>query len=174
MSGASAHPPLVVWRIAARRYRQALFSGEGTLRHGGRWLPPGCRVIYCAENLALALLEYRVNYPLPDMPPLVAASLTLPGTLKIQAPSVAKLPRGWFHPEQPAACRELGAQWWREGKSAVLKLPSAIVRREYNYLINTEHPDFARCKIGPIETLPADPRLKLAPRRRPTKPATGK
>lgn len=150
---------ITAWRIAARRYQRAIFSGEGTLKYGGRWLPPGCRAIYAAESIALALLEYRVNYPLPDLPPLVVAAVTVPSAVKLLTPEGSRLPRGWHNLRQPARCFELGRRWYEDGKYAVLKIPSAIVRREYNYLINTQHPDFKRLVLGKPQALPVDARL---------------
>ncbi|HMP94283.1 MAG TPA: RES family NAD+ phosphorylase, partial [Phnomibacter sp.] len=47
---------MVVYRIAACSYINDL-SGEGAYLHGGRWNSPGTRLLYTAENPALAMLE---------------------------------------------------------------------------------------------------------------------
>jgi RES domain-containing protein len=41
----------------------------------------------------------------------------------------------------------------------VLKLPSAVVPSEFNYLLNPAHPDFGRISIGKPQVFKADPRL---------------
>jgi RES domain-containing protein len=41
----------------------------------------------------------------------------------------------------------------------VLAVPSAIVPRETNYLLNPAHPDFRRLRIGRPEPFSLDPRM---------------
>jgi len=41
----------------------------------------------------------------------------------------------------------------------VLKLPSAVVPSEFNYLLNPAHPDFGAIRIGEPQVFKADPRL---------------
>lgn len=57
----------------------------------------------------------------------------------------------------------LGDKWIREGKTAVLKVPSAIIELEYNYLLNPEHPAFSKIEIAKISKFTFDPRLKANP-----------
>ena len=59
--------------------------------------------------------------------------------------------------------QEIGDKWLREGKSAILKVPSAIIDLEYNYLINPDHPDFSKVKIANVSKFTFDPRLKANP-----------
>jgi RES domain-containing protein len=42
----------------------------------------------------------------------------------------------------------------------VLKVPSAIIASEANYLINTSHPDFEQVKLLGTEDFVFDPRIK--------------
>ncbi|WP_461041930.1 RES family NAD+ phosphorylase [Spirosoma harenae] len=41
-----------------------------------------------------------------------------------------------------ATLQSTGSSWYTNQESLLLKVPSAIIIYEYNYLINTEHPDF--------------------------------
>lgn len=43
--------------------------------------------------------------------------------------------------------------------SAVLAVPSVIIPQETNYLLNPQHPDFKKIKIGKPEDFGFDPRL---------------
>jgi RES domain-containing protein len=45
-------------------------------------------------------------------------------------------------------------------QTAVLKVPSAIIDLEYNYLLNPAHPDFEKIKIRSVNKFTFDPRLK--------------
>jgi RES domain-containing protein len=56
----------------------------------------------------------------------------------------------------------LGDRWLTDAPSAALRVPSALVPAEWNYLLNPRHPDFARIRIGTPEAVPVDPRLMRA------------
>jgi RES domain-containing protein len=40
-----------------------------------------------------------------------------------------------------------GGEWLERGETAVLKVPSAIVTEEWNYLLNPLHMDFRKCRM---------------------------
>jgi RES domain-containing protein len=45
----------------------------------------------------------------------------------------------------------LGTVWIKQKISAVLRVPSVVIPRESNYMLNPEHPDFSRIVIeGPL------------------------
>jgi RES domain-containing protein len=45
-------------------------------------------------------------------------------------------------------------------ETAVLKVPSSIITKEHNYLINQNHRDFKYIKLIAIEDFDFDPRIK--------------
>lgn len=51
----------VVWRLERSLYASAWDLGEGAFQVGGRWSPPGRRVIYCALDPSTAILEVAVH-----------------------------------------------------------------------------------------------------------------
>jgi RES domain-containing protein len=53
----------------------------------------------------------------------------------------------------------LGDEWVREGRSAVLRVPSVVVPHEPNYVLNPAHPGFGEIWIGTPEPVPFDVRL---------------
>jgi RES domain-containing protein len=55
--------------------------------------------------------------------------------------------------------RNLAMNCEHSGRSAVLKLPSAVVPEEFNYLLNPAHPDFGKIRIAKPRAFKADPRL---------------
>ena len=57
------------------------------------------------------------------------------------------LPKDWMQEPSPPSLQQLGGDWVKSGASVILAVPSVIVPRELNYLINPRHPDFARLKI---------------------------
>ena len=70
-----------------------------------------------------------------------------------------RLPAGWRSYPAPPGLRGIGDDWVRGASSVVLEVPSAVVERESNYLINPEHPDFVSVNVGDAEPFEFDPRL---------------
>jgi RES domain-containing protein len=70
------------------------------------------------------------------------------------------LPTYWFDFQQYSACQILGNAWLRAGESAVLRVSSAIIADEWNYLLNPAHPDFQRIQLTRSDSFIFDPRIK--------------
>ena len=73
--------------------------------------------------------------------------------------SPADLPEGWDAFPHPPATQEIGTRWLREGRSAALQVPSAVVPHAANVLINPAHPDVADLTAGGPDPFDWDPRL---------------
>jgi RES domain-containing protein len=73
---------------------------------------------------------------------------------------VKKLPKGWNTQPPGPVSRNIGDQWIRSERSAVLALPSIIVPLERTFLLNPKHCDFAKIKIKEIGSFALDPRLR--------------
>ena len=70
-----------------------------------------------------------------------------------------KLPNDWnFFPENTAT-QKMGDELIRLNEFAVIKVPSAVVKGEFNYLVNPHHPDFNTIKIISQEDFPFDKRI---------------
>lgn len=154
---------LEVFRIVTHRRVADAFSGEGARVYGGRWNPKGISVVYTASSRALAILEMLVqDRPLRARYAIMAARL--PSTVRIERVSAAALPDTWATALPADELRAVGADWIKRAKTAVLRVPSAVVPSEFNYLLNPAHPEFNRIKQWPVETLNTDHRLfqKLA------------
>jgi RES domain-containing protein len=137
------------WRIVSARKKASALDGIGAARNAGRWNPLGVRVVYCAESLALAVLEIRVHLPIQNQPTdtFVGLELEIAGNA-IECPAASDLPSGWQ--QTPASstedtpARRFGAQWITQGRSVCIQLPSAIVPSESIFLLNPLHPGFAK------------------------------
>ncbi|MEI6898964.1 MAG: RES family NAD+ phosphorylase, partial [Bacteroidota bacterium] len=68
-------------------------------------------------------------------------------------------PPGWENPLQLNLSQEIGSCWYSSGRSPVLKVPSALVAKENNFVIHTLHPDFINIKIFAIEDFYFDSRF---------------
>ena len=56
----------------------------------------------------------------------------------------------------------IGDRWLAGRETAILKVPSAIIDLEYNYLLNPAHPDFDQIKIAVVKPFTFDSRLKTS------------
>jgi RES domain-containing protein len=92
------------------------------------------------------------------LPAYALIEVTVPERL-ITAVDVAALPSDWRQYPSPSDLRVIGDGWLDMKTSAVLKVPSALVAVEYNYVMNPEHPDFALITTGAPLSFPLDPRL---------------
>ena len=147
------------WRISKTRYATSTLDGEGARHNGGRWNSVGTRVAYASESVALATLEVLVG--LQDTAILSSYSLTraeFPEDL-VEMLDRRTLPVTWNrYPPSPETQR-VGDLWVAQARSAVLKVPSAVVEAEHNYLLNPRHPQFGRVLVHAPEPFQLDPRL---------------
>ena len=69
------------------------------------------------------------------------------------------LPANWRTYPAPVSLEKIGDDWARTRASAVLRVPSAVIEREANYLLNPEHADFRLVKISRGKRFELDFRL---------------
>lgn len=138
----------------------AAFDGAGARQAGGRWNHRGVAVVYTSATLSLAALEYYVHLDPVDSPTdLVAIPADIPDTVARSEIGTDSLPPSWRDYPAPDDLAELGTAWVRAGSTAVLVVPSALVPRERNLLLNPAHPDFRRVRLGAPEPFSFDPRM---------------
>ncbi|HHV7525758.1 TPA: RES family NAD+ phosphorylase [Burkholderia orbicola] len=73
------------------------------------------------------------------------------------------MPRGWDGPALQAA-RRFGDAWLTESRTALLIVPSVVVRAEFNVLVNPAHPDAVRIVVAEPQPVMWDERLFVMPR----------
>jgi len=142
---------LEAWRIVKDKYADTAFTGEGAARTGGRWNTRGLRAVYTSGTRALAILETIVHLN-PPMPLYFKIFRITFNEKLVEELDRARLSNNWRALPAPPSTQFLGDQWLRQGRSAILKLPSIIVPEECNYLLNPIHRDFNQIEIG----LPSD------------------
>jgi len=149
-----------VYRLARLAFAANPFDGEGSYRFGGRWSSPGTRVVYTAEHLSLAMLEYLAHLDPNRLPEdLVVAQAEIPdGVTRISLRS-AELPADWARYPAPAELGGIGDRFVLEEKAAVLAVPSVLAPTEDNWLLNPAHPEFQQIRILPVEQFQYDRRL---------------
>jgi RES domain-containing protein len=152
----------LIWRIERRKHARSPFSGVGAKLNGGRWNSVGKSVVYSSATLSLAALEKLVHMQLRHFrkQDLVSFSAEILDTVLIEQKEETDLPQNWRSSElYHLELIQIGDEWLMSDRTAVLRVPSAIIPQEYNYLLNPAHPDFANIKIGAPEPFIFDKRL---------------
>lgn len=144
------------WRLVKTRHAATAFNGEGASIAGGRWNSQGVQVVYTSAFKSLAVLETLVH-----LNPQISLSYVIfqVGFEETMIEKLAERPREWQEMPAPRSVQGIGDLWVREGRSAVLEVPSTILPSESNFLINPNHPDFKKVVIGKPEPFAFDPRL---------------
>lgn len=132
-----------------------VWDGAGAALVGGRWNPPGVPVIYAAGTLSLAMLERLVQRR--NLRDTLLVEAEVPEHLAFED-LMAAPPAGWQALGSPEAAAA-GAAWARAGRTALLRVPSVLVPREANWVVNPRHPDAALIRASPPERLEWDGRF---------------
>ncbi len=149
-----------VWRLCQAAYAEKALTGEGGLYADGRWHLQGARVLYAAATLSLAALELLVRIDRALAPPdLAAVEIEIPGSVEVERVSFSKLPAGWDAYPTSATTQLLGMKWIAAGRTAVLEVPSAVIPRESNYVLNPTQPQFRRIRTVAATPFSFDSRL---------------
>ena len=148
------------WRIVKAKHASTAFSGDGSNKYGARWNSPGAAVVYVAGSTSLAMLERLVHFHSSKelLYRYVLFEVIFDEAL-LTVIDVDALPKTWRKSPPAEALQQLGDAWIANAGSAILRVPSAIVSSEWNYLLNPAHPDFKRITIGPKQPVRFDHRL---------------
>jgi len=102
-------------------------------------------MIYTADSLALAALEILVHLPQPELLKLKFQRIPVKLDIRlVKSLNLMDLPADWDILPPPESTQTIGTEWAVKKKSVLLKVPSTIIREEFNYLINPLHPDFIK------------------------------
>ena len=148
---------MILYRIAKCIYADDL-SGTGARLYGGRWNSEGRSMVYLASSRSLAMLEALVHLNPTILPEdFCMVMLEVPNNL-IEV-NMSLLPENWnAYPEQNIL-KQIGNAFLQEKKHLLMKVPSALVKEEYNYLLNPLHPKAASVKLLSKQPFDFDERL---------------
>lgn len=131
-----------LFRIATEEHSHKLTSSGAE----NRWNNKGELVIYSSLSRSLSTLEVvvhrasikpKVNYrvmilSLPDDDRLIKTIIS------------TELPSNWRSLYAYSSLQSIGSLWYQAMDFLILKVPSAVIPAEHNYILNTEHKDFKR------------------------------
>jgi RES domain-containing protein len=158
---------VTIWRILRSAYAASgaqAFDGNGSAKKGARWNSRGVRVAYGSTSVALAVLEYLVNFSDRTLVPtdLVVAGATIPDDAVEDG--AHRVPSDWKTIPAPPSCAAFGDRWAREFRSLALIVPSVVISsrsmlRERNVLLNPLHPRISEVSYDRPEPIRLDERL---------------
>lgn len=147
---------MILYRLSTAKWAKDI-SGEGARLFGGRFNPKGLTALYTSENISLCILEILVRaskITIPDDYTLI--TLEIPDT-KITEIYLKKLKKDWAL-DTPYT-QGIGEDFLKNNESLCLKVPSAIVPLEHNFVLNPAHKDFKKVSLRSTELLLLDKRL---------------
>ena len=134
------------WRISSF----ADLSGEGGKIASARWHTQGNPAVYLAESPAGAMIEHLVH--------LLYTRWKVPETydlLEVQAPEELAIKElmplaGVDWKEDRLLTRRIGDEWLAKRETPLARMPSAIMPRTWNILLNPQHPDAQQVRIEAV------------------------
>jgi RES domain-containing protein len=148
---------MLLYRLTKCVYANDL-SGNGARLYGGRWNSEGRAMVYLASSRALAVLEALVHLPPAYMPDdYCMATIEVPDDYQIINEQL--LPKNWQDSSDMAILKQVGNAFLSERQSLLLKVPSAIVNQEHNYLLNPTHASAQKIKVNGVQPFTFDNRL---------------
>jgi RES domain-containing protein len=145
-----------LWRIS--NYDN--LKGIGGLKSSGRWHNRGALIVYLSESPALAMLEVLAHLDLdfseiPNDYQLLEVDYS-------ERKGISRLKESYLKDDWVGdieSTRDIGDGWLVGGSSLLLRVPSAIVPRSYNYLFNPKNPLAKEAIIIAARRYPFDLRL---------------
>lgn len=150
---------MIIYRLATEMYKEDL-SGTGAKLYGGRWNSVGLSVVYTTENISLAVLEILVRTDMQSIPLTYhLIKIDIPDSIQQLSITTGKLKKEWK--DDLGYTQWIGDEFIKSNKLLLLKVPSAVIDEENNYIVNPEHSDFKKVKIIAIKKFQFDKRLFL-------------
>jgi RES domain-containing protein len=151
-----------VFRIERQKYLSTTLQGIGaSMTDGFRWNSQHTRIVYTSESRSLAMLEIAVHLNIHENLPndRYLLEIDIPDNIQILEVMLEDLPENWDAKPPTLETQTIGDDFVYGNDAAVLKVPSAIIPEEFNYLINPNHKDAKRIKVLNKRKLEFDERL---------------
>jgi RES domain-containing protein len=150
---------MIVYRLCKSEWKHDL-SGKGAEIAGGRWNSKGIAIVYASSSRALCMAEIAVHTPLGCLPvDYFMVEIGIPSDTFIIEVFNNELPHNWQSFANRNNTQFIGDNFIKENKFLVLKVPSAVVPGDFNYLINPAHREKDNISILKKEVFRFDQRL---------------
>ncbi|MCV9877420.1 RES family NAD+ phosphorylase [Brenneria izbisi] len=144
---------MIFYRLIKTAYASDAWTGYGAKQYGGRWNHKGYSAVYVATSISLAVLEVLVHVSKDAILEQYSLfSIEIPDDeVTYLAPDF--LPDNWRQDPAPVSTMDVGTGWLQSAEGMALVVPSSIIPRESNAILNPEHPAFKN-HFGTVEEIP--------------------
>ena len=150
---------MIVYRLGKGTYHLDL-SGKGAELYGGRWNSKGVAMIYTTQSRAVAFAEFTMHIPIGIVPKdYYLISIRVPDTAKVFKFADTDLPPDWRSYPHSDSTQKIGDQFIVESNYLIMKVPSAVVPGDFNFLINPNHSQIKEVLIDHVEAFEFDSRF---------------
>ncbi|MCH6199952.1 RES family NAD+ phosphorylase [Aquiflexum sp. LQ15W] len=150
---------MLAYRISKAKYAEKLEASGAA----NRWNKAGQFVIYASESRALASLELVVHRSAiiqSETYKLMVIKIPTENQEMVREIQLSDLPPNWNTLQSYPRLQEIGSAWFEKNESLILKVPSALIPQEHNFVINTKHDSFStNVKLIGLEDFYWDGRL---------------
>jgi RES domain-containing protein len=148
---------MIIYRFADSKFKDDL-SGEGARLYGGRWNSQGSAMLYATEHISLGVLEIMVNHRLIENSKsnFYLIELEIPYEA-IKTLSNTSLKEKWYDDNEYT--QFIGDQFLQDTSIWILRVPSAVIAEEHNFIINPTHKGFKQLKHKQSRPYDIDKRL---------------
>ncbi len=146
---------MIAWRASP----SADLSGEEASRQPGRWHEPPRSAVYLALSPEGALLEALAQIgagECPRQPALTFHRIEAPDSIDVRD---ARAMMSEADCRDEACSRRQGSAWLDAGDSALLIVPSSLMPRGRNAILNPRHPQARLVRVVESFEVPLDARL---------------
>lgn len=151
---------ITAWRLDKARYARESFTGKGARRVSGRWHHQGIPIVYASESLALSVIEKFVHLGFDSSRiRFVYFKIDIQDSVEVLRLKSEELPKDWTAEPPADSTKDIGSKWALEVRTAVLMVPSVLVPKSCNYLLNPMHRDFKKIRISNPIPFVFDPRM---------------
>jgi len=148
-----------VFRLSRKKYSYDL-SGKGAAVFGNRWNSKGIEMLYTAESRALAMAEVIVHLSLASLPDdYMMIEIEIPDSIGVAVLNPQDLDVNWNSNPPRLYTQAFGDKFIYSKNHSVFKVPSAVVKGDFNYLLNPNHQDITKIKIIEVSNFPFDERI---------------
>ncbi|MGB8317559.1 MAG: RES family NAD+ phosphorylase, partial [Ignavibacteriaceae bacterium] len=148
---------LQLYRICRNVYNPQ--NPSGAVKTPGRWHTLGHSVLYFCSSLAMCILELKANsisftaireeYHFTDIE---INEVNFP----VEDLSKSFYVKNWNLNRKKT--QDYGNDWYESLRSPILKVRSAVLPTDSNFILNTTHPDFLNINFPKPMPIPLDPR----------------
>jgi len=106
------------------------------------------------------MAEVAVHLALATLPSdFEMIEIEVPNNIKVNKLNLEELNENWNINPPILSTQKIGDKFIDSSDSCILKVPSAVVQGDYDYLINSHHPEFNEIKIIDVVIFPFDKRI---------------